>query len=170
MAHSNPFFPFHSESDRDYNAWLGLYVRNSSSLECCLYDIIIILDRQNITPKIEPNKPISFTKKLKLIRVAFSTTRSLSHEKEEMIAILEFAKKESFFRHDLVHGINAQFLKVDPLHTLMWRPELIGINPAASDLLHVTQPDLEEHYHEVSMAIHALLGVCHRLMDKYDKK
>lgn len=143
-------YPFHSDSDRNFHAYLGLYIGCWSSFECTLYELIRslrLLQREDMPPKAIP-----FKNKIKLIKKHFSSNAALISERDEALAICRFAEDEADFRHNLIHGVNVQIYKHDPWHALMLRPEITTDLFNNPDAMHVTEQDLETHYHEVGLA------------------
>lgn len=159
-------YPFHSESEKNYKALVGLYIGEFSGVEYGLYELIKavgdVIDDHNILP----NKGVQLTKKISILRKAFKNNHMLSHEVNEMEAILKYIENESKFRHDLVHGVNAQRFKPEPWYTMMWRPEYAKEFPKKeSDVRIITEEVLLEKYDGINNAAGAILGLWARLTD-----
>ena len=156
-------YPFHSDSDRNYHAYLGLYIGCWSGFEAMLYELIRslrLLQREDMPPKAIP-----FKNKIKLIKKHFSSNAALNAERDAALAICKFAEDEADFRHNLIHGVNVQIYKRDPWHAQMLRPEITTELFNNPDVMHVTEQDLETHYHEVGAAGFAVVRLNRILLD-----
>ncbi|SRR6266571_1380047 len=158
-------YPFHSESERNYHAWVGLYIATWAGFEHSLYVLIKTLSVLLKEPELAPNKPLQLSSKLKLLKRIFSTNTLLSHENEEIFAIIKFTEDESIFRHNVIHGVDAEIYKREPWYAQKWRPEQSKKGPESSDLLFVNQHELEEHYNMTGMAGLAIAGLISRLLN-----
>ncbi len=161
-------YPFHSESDRDYHAWLGLYIGCWATFEYTLYKLICLLADLKFAPKVCEGKMISLERKLKEIKKAFTNNAELAEELSEALALVAFVEEEAQFRHNLIHGVNAQLLKVETFHKKMWRPEIVGSKPASEDVMLVTQSEIRDHYEKTGMAGLAVISLYTRLEEMYE--
>ncbi|MGH8053349.1 MAG: hypothetical protein ACREP4_05460 [Stenotrophomonas sp.] len=115
-----------------------------------------------------PSRAIPLSIKIKIIRDVFSTEAGLAEDMSEALALCDFAEAEAEFRHALIHGVNAEIHKRDPWYTLIWRPEKSGGKHEASDILHITEKDLYNHYENVGYAGLAAVGIVSRLLKKME--
>ena len=163
MTHSNLWYPFHSESERNYYAWFGLYTQGWSGLEYGLFALLHILAKQGFGSIEKVSQGTQLTAKLKILRDLFHKHLELGDQRDEFLAIAEFISKESEFRHDLVHGVSAEIYKTDPHYSLTFRPEKLRHLGLPETARRVTQASIEEHYENVSRASMGILALTIRL-------
>lgn len=156
-------YPFHNESERDYCAWLGLYIKAFASMEAMIYFLLADYAQHGLIAGFKPAQPVSLDTKLRHLISAAGQPR-LAPERDELLALADFVANEKDFRHDLVHGIDARFRRADPHFSLMWRPELTaGKPPAIPDV--TTSRELEDHHSAVGPVSLAFLTLRLRLKD-----
>ncbi|WP_462163953.1 hypothetical protein [Pseudoalteromonas xiamenensis] len=156
-------YPFHSDSEKDYYAMVGFYIKTFSGVEFALYSLIKTVSKVLDDPKLLPPKSISLTSKIKILTKAFELEK-LSHEKEEMISILNFVEEKSELRHNLVHGVNAHLYKPEKWFTQMYRPEQTGSIPKKEeDVSVITEDFLREECELINNLTGAILGLWCRL-------
>ncbi|ELV8702147.1 hypothetical protein QNE55_004103 [Vibrio vulnificus] len=156
-------YPFHSESEKDYYALVGLYIKTFSGVEFALYTLIKTVSKVLDEPKLLPKKSVSLTRKIDILSKAFER-EVLSNEKEEMLSILNFVKEKSELRHNLVHGVNAYIYKPEVWFTKMYRPEQTGSLPKKEDDVQViTEEILREECELINNLTCAIMGLWCRL-------
>ena len=159
-------YPFISDSEKNYKALVGLYISAFSGVEFGLYTLIKTAAQITSNAKLIPDKAVQLKRKISILEKAFSESDKLSHEFYEMKSILDYVEQESEFRHNLVHGVNAQRFKVEPWHTMMWRPEYARKFPNdINSVVVVTEKLLLEKYEGINHANCAILGLWARLTD-----
>lgn len=164
-------YPFISESEKNYNALMGMYVSTWSSVEHALYDLIRLVYRLHKPNDTLKNGSIPLSKKIRLLRTLFRDLSVLQDEQEEMNAMIEFIESEQNFRHNLIHGVNTQFMKKEPWYTLMWRPEHAeGYPPKDEDVELITEELILEHYEQINQFGLCLIGLQSRLLEQYERK
>lgn len=154
---------FHSEDERDFLAWLGLYITTWSAAEHSLFMSLKTLSF--ITGDKFEHKPIALTAKLKLFRRALNHPL-LQDELKESEALLDFMKSESDFRHSIIHGLNARFLLPNGRwYNEQWMPERFE-TPTDDHTLIIDQKTLEDHYHQLGRVIFAFMGLNRKILEK----
>ncbi|HGF4932006.1 TPA: hypothetical protein ACF5BV_004809 [Vibrio parahaemolyticus] len=164
-------YPFTSESEKNYKALMGMYVSTWSSVEWGLYELIKMVYKLHKPNDKLKNGSIPLSKKIKLLRKLFRDLTVLQDEQEEMNAMIEFIESEQNFRHNLIHGVNAQIMKKEPWYTLMWRPEHTEDFPSkAEDVELITEELILEHYEKVNHFGLCLMGLKARLLEQYERE
>lgn len=159
-------YPFHSDSEKNYKALVGLYISAFSGVEFGLYTLLKTAAQITSNSILLPDKAVQLKRKISILKKVFAESDKLSHEFDEMKSILDYVERESEFRHNLVHGVNAQRFKVEPWHTMMWRPEHAKKFPNdINDVVVVTEELLLEKYEGINHANGAILGLWARLTD-----
>lgn len=87
------------------SAWAQL----EYGLDHCLGAIYM----QHDGTSIQTDPPRALGNKLVFLRKAFNTVPSLEPHRPEMLRILDAAKRESDFRHDMIHGVAHKSLAAD---------------------------------------------------------
>jgi len=163
-------YPFISDSEKNYKALMGQYISTWSSVEWGLYELIKLIYRIHKPTENLKNGAIPLSKKIKLLEKLFHELPSLSEEFDEMVAMIDFVKNEQNFRHNLIHGVNAQIMKKEPWYQLMWRPEHAEDVPTKDeDVELITEYLILEHYDKINHFGLCLLGLKCRLVDQYEK-
>lgn len=157
-------FPFHSQSDLHYHAWIGLYITSWAALEYGLHNLIKTVKVFLKEDVRSSNKPMQLSNKLKLLNKIFTAESILSHETNESLAIFSFVEDESKFRHHVIHGVSAEFKKREPWYGLMWRPEHSNEGPQQADIVFVDEATLKEHYDMIGTAVLAIIGLTARIL------
>lgn len=157
---------FHSEDERDFLAWIGLYVTTWSGIE---HSLLICLETLSLITKEKfEHKPIAFKSKLKKFRKAFNHSL-LEDELEEVDAIISFLESESDFRHSIIHGVNARLLlPKGEWFNQQWMPERHK-TPENDNITVVDQTTLEDHYHKTGRAILSLISINRRTLNKLEQ-
>lgn len=153
--------PFHSESERDFYAHLGLYAELWSGVEGAIEFLIEFIYKNFGGLTVEPEPPLALERRLKFLRKAAKRLPELSSEEAEIVRMTDFLRDESSFRHLLIHGRNQHFLKEDPHFAFMVRPKDRKAPFGDQHETVVTQADIERHYHElgyVSICIFACIS------------
>lgn len=163
-------YPFISDSEKNYKALMGQYISTWSSVEWGLYELIKMIYRiHKPTDKLK-NGAIPLSKKIKLLEKLFRDLPELNEEFDEMKAMLDFVKDEQNFRHNLIHGVNAQIMKKEPWYSLMWRPEHTEDYPTKDeDVVLITEDLILEHYDKINYFGLCLMGLKSRLIEQFEK-
>lgn len=107
-------FPFHSESERSWFAWLGLYVATWSSTEGTVERLIDFIYDYQDGASVEREKPLNLDRRIKFIKRAAVRLAQLASEKDELLSMMDALSECASFRHLVVHGTNKNFYKTDP--------------------------------------------------------
>ncbi|MCE9967726.1 hypothetical protein LZ620_01655 [Aeromonas salmonicida] len=164
-------YPFISEGEKNYKALMGKYISTWSSVEWNLYEIIksiyiLYKPTENIKKGQMPLK-----RKLEILENFFHDLPGLQNERKEVDAIIDFIKKEQNFRHNLIHGVNAEIMKREPWYTLMWRPEQSEDYPtSADDVELITEKTILEHYDEITYLGFCLIGLNRRIFNRHKEE
>lgn len=148
-------FPFHSDIERDYHAWVGLYITTWGGAEVMLDSLIHLLYAHFNAASVDAERPLALARKLRFLRKAAQKLDVLKPERKEIASLTDFLSTESDFRHDLVHGINVNFGNYDPHYAVMARPRDRNSLMGEQVQTVVTLDKLKERYDRVGFA-----GLC----------
>ncbi|RBP72699.1 hypothetical protein DET47_1324 [Shewanella putrefaciens] len=162
-------YPFRSESERNYHAWIGIYIASWSRVEHALYYLIMMIGKLQKKQDSLPKKSISLSQKIKRLEKTFRDDGLLAEEQDEMLTILEFVDKESLYRHDIIHGVNAEIMNREPWYTAQWRPELTQGDFNPDKVTFIDEDDLKQHVDSIQQIGFRLLGLSVRVMNLYLK-
>ncbi len=158
-------YPFHSESEKDYYAWIGLYVSSWAALETGIDRAVDAVYRFLDGVSIETRRPTALKAKLRFLRRALRKDDRLSRYHEALEKLLSLVEAESDFRHSIVHGAKINHLKVEPHYSVLKRETKGGIEK----ILSVSRADVERRYNEVGDLSMGIIALNNALIDIAEK-
>lgn len=101
---------------------------------------------------------------IKFFKQAANKISELTDEKDEIIAIIETVEMHSKLRHDLVHGLNFNYLKENAETQFLARPKRGQNIPQREDAKPLDAKVLFEHFVELNSCGIAILALTCRVI------